>query len=622
MKRIMCVLTFIISSLLLMPVMPAMAGVNDFHFSDFTGDYYLSKDDAGISHLKVVESVTAVFPDFDQNKGICRQIAFTNQNGKNVTLPNLTRANLKLTRNGVSEPIYSIEKEGGYYNVCTGTEEYLRGEQKYVFEYEFTKVVTEFNENGKEYQELYWDTNGSGSQQKFDKVTARLHFEDLDAWTGESWCYVGKYGDKGEGRCKISKIDDGVVFSSENLARFENLTFDTELKPGSFVVPEPEKNYAYVWLIIALAALCVLWVAYKFWKYLKTSEKRNYYKGLFVKPEYQPNPKFRLTEMAEIYLGKKKDAKVAMLLEMVVQKKIELIKGEKKKEWSILVKEDLDDEYGDLLAILNGGSKPAKGDTIEVKRHSATSKLVALKSAMNAKIVGALKKDGLVEDKYHVGDSTKRGFGNIIASTIIAVPIIAMFGLFLLGLMSDWLNLDGTYGGEMVFAEYFYWVALALITVTVIISVFLNDRTQELAKHTMKGLEASRYMEGLELYIRMAEADRLKFLQSVDGADVSSKGIVKLYEKLLPYAAVFGLEESWLKEMKEYCEVNEIEEPNYLLTGIAASEITRHLHNAASYATTSTVMSSSGGGSSSGFSGVGGGGFSGGGGGGGGFGGR
>lgn len=129
-------------------------------------------------------------------------------------------------------------------------------------------------------------------------------------------------------------------------------------------------------------------------------------------------------------------------------------------------------------------------------------------------------------------------------------------------------------------------------------------------------------MDGLKLYIEMAEAERMKMLQSVKGADTSAEGIVKLYEKLLPYAAVFGLEESWLKEMKEYCEVEEIDQPDYLMTGIAASELIRTMNNTASYVTTASTMSSSGGGSSSGFSGGGGGGFSGGGGGGGGFGGR
>ena len=63
-------------------------------------------------------------------------------------------------------------------------------------------------------------------------------------------------------------------------------------------------------------------------------------------------------------------------------------------------------------------------------------------------------------------------------------------------------------------------------------------------------------------------------------------------------------------------------EPDYLMNGLAAYEISRNLRTASDIVRTSTVMSSSGGSSSSGFSGGGGGGFSGGGGGGGGFGGR
>ena len=219
------------------------AGVNDFYFSDFMGDYYLSKDEEGISHLKVKEEVMAVFPDFNQNKGICRQIPFTNQNGKNVTLPRLTKDDIKVTRTGNPEPIYSIERENNYYNVCTGTEEYVLGEQVYTFEYEYSKVVTDFGD----YQELYWDTNGNGASQRFDKVTARVHFEDEAIWTGEAWCYVGKYGESGQNRCKVSKTADGATFEAENLKPYENLTFDVEIVPNTFKIPGPVKNYTYVW---------------------------------------------------------------------------------------------------------------------------------------------------------------------------------------------------------------------------------------------------------------------------------------------------------------------------------------------------------------------------------------
>ena len=606
-----------------MIVTPAYAGVNDFYFSDFTGDYYLTKDEKGISHLKVIESVTAEFPEFNQNKGICRYIPYTNQGGANITLPSLTRSDITVERNGVPEPIYSITMENGFYNVCTGTDDYVLGSQTYTFEYEFEKVVTEFNENGRIFQELYWDTNGNGATQRFDKVTARLHFEDKDDWTGESWCYVGRYGDSGQDRCTIEKTEDGVQFSATQLRSSENLTFDVELKSGSFVVPEPEKNYAYVWLTVILGAICVLVTGWRLKKYLAIREKEKYYKGLFVKPEYQPNKDYSLPEMAEIYIGQKKDAKVAMLLEMAVKRKIEFRKEEKRK-WSIMVKsiDGLGSEYMDLLSILNGGTKPVNGDVIKITRRTATSRLIALRNALESQVVINLQLHGLAEKKYRWGNTNHRGLGAVIIMSVVMIPMALMFGMFVLESLSGIIGIDGTHGGRMVFEDQFFTIAFWMISVTVVAVIWLTDKTLKYAGHTKKGLEMSRYMDGLKEYIEMAESERMKMLQSVEGADTSAEGIVKLYEKLLPYAAVFGLEESWMNEMKDYCKVEEIEEPDYLMSGLAASEISRNLTRAASFATAASTMSSSGGGSSSGFSGGGGGGFSGGGGGGGGFGGR
>ena len=99
------------------------------------------------------------------------------------------------------------------------------------------------------------------------------------------------------------------------------------------------------------------------------------------------------------------------------------------------------------------------------------------------------------------------------------------------------------------------------------------------------------------------EIEILKKNYREQDVDIYEKRIIEVDEKLL----LIG---------------EEIEEPDYLMTGLAISDISRGLQRTASIATASTVMASSGGSSSSGFSGGGGGGFSGGGGGGGGFGGR
>ena len=139
---------------------------------------------------------------------------------------------------------------------------------------------------------------------------------------------------------------------------------------------------------------------------------------------------------------------------------------------------------------------------------------------------------------------------------------------------------------------------------------------------TAEGSKLYDQLIGLKLYIQLAEADRLQMLQSISGADkvTTSDGnqIVKIYERLLPYAVLFGLEKEWSAELAKYYGTtspdwysgsNTAFDVAAFSTGIAA-------FSAASVSTTSSTSSSSGGFSSSG--GSGGGGSSGGGGGGGG----
>jgi uncharacterized membrane protein len=62
------------------------------------------------------------------------------------------------------------------------------------------------------------------------------------------------------------------------------------------------------------------------------------------------------------------------------------------------------------------------------------------------------------------------------------------------------------------------------------------------------------YLLGLRMYMRLAEADRLKVLQSPHGEltekiNIDDKTqLVKLYERLLPYAMLFGIEKQWASE--------------------------------------------------------------------------
>jgi len=148
---------------------------------------------------------------------------------------------------------------------------------------------------------------------------------------------------------------------------------------------------------------------------------------------------------------------------------------------------------------------------------------------------------------------------------------------------------------------------------------------------TRKGAEAKEYLLGLREYLTIAEEDRMRVLQSPQGAlrvDVTDKdAVVKLNERLLPYAVLWGVEDRWADELRVQYDGRT---PDWLDGASLSGSMLRSFASA----TTSSVRpivsssSSSGGsswsssGGSSFSSGSSGGGFSGGGGGGGGGGGR
>src|SRR5690606_515465 len=56
------------------PTSLVSAGVEDFEFASYDADFFLGIDGAGHSTLRTVETLVAVFPQFDQNRGIIRAI--------------------------------------------------------------------------------------------------------------------------------------------------------------------------------------------------------------------------------------------------------------------------------------------------------------------------------------------------------------------------------------------------------------------------------------------------------------------------------------------------------------------------------------------------------------------
>ena len=603
---------------------------NDFYFTDANFDYHLTKTENG-NKLHVKETLTAEFPDFARNHGITRSIPYTNQDGKNTTVASESALNLTVKRNDAIEP-YSISKEDNYYLVRIGSaSSYVTDTQTYTLEYDFENVITEFsdglNVSGKnqnspvDFQELYWDTNGTGWEQPFNKLTATLHVDQPNDLLNEAWCYVGRYGTKGEGRCEITRISDGYRFEASNLKGRENLTFVTQFKPGTYQVIL-QKNWLLVIFSIILVAFCffILLLVIRRWQ-KKAKAKVAYYKKLFVAPQYTVPKEITVAESGQLSLKSTKPSYVATMLELAVNGYVSLVKGEptkilKKDTWRLHINkvDGLTTSQTMILRILKGGEEPVAGEEFDIKKHTATYTLQSYIRTYRSSAFDDLKTKGLLEGKASSAQSN-------ISTAII---VIVIFSIFIPGILISLSELSEgllSFSGYVVGSSFLPLVDALVVVATIIVGFIFGSKTSKYGKYTEAGLDMNNYLEGLRLYIDMAEEDRIKFLQSTKGADTSPKGIVKLYEKLLPYACIFGLEDSWMKELNKYYQMPEVSDPTWYdstdaLIDIAVFNSIYHDVNSAVVASTSYSEPSSS--SSSGSSGGGGGGFSGGGGGGGG----
>ena len=594
------------------------------NIEDFTVNYVLSKN-GDTTKLEVEEEFDMTFPESNSKHGPIRELPYTNQAGKNLISNRGKNLDLTVLMDGSPFPIAQTtqskigdDKSNIYY---IGRESsYLHGTHIFTLKYTYDNVIL----NSDTLQELYWNANGNGwSEYTFSKVTANLHIADSEAlaaiMSSQTSCYVGKYGAKGSERCEITKTEDGYSFTAEDLDYGEGLTFAVDFQPGTYSIPEQKNDYTVVILgslvsvvIIAIMALMIRSCI------KKVAKKREVYKSTFVKPEYEPTRGLTVAEGEQLMMSGAKKSYVATLLELAVTKKVQILKGEptkilKKDTWKVkvLTMDGVTEPQENMLKLLAGEHLVSAGDEIEVKRRTATSYMASVARAYAAKAVAMLHKKGLTEKSSTV----RTGASTTITASII---ILVALGVWIFAL--PWMIVYGyaeNTSANVIGLDVVPFVISGLVILTWVVGTVCATLRSKYSWHTEEGLRAARELEGLKLYISMAEADRLKFLQSTKGADTSTEGIVKLYEKLLPWAALFGEEESWLKELGKYYDT--VGDPYWcdsrdMLNVAMFHAMTNSIST--SVASTSSYSSSSGG-SSGGFGG-GGGGFSGGGGGGGG----
>ena len=257
---------------------------------------------------------------------------------------------------------------------------------------------------------------------------------------------------------------------------------------------------------------------------------------------------------------------------------------------------NLSPEQLTVLKLINDGDVPSVDEEIEIKTRSSNAVLHQLTQDITTQPVETLEKRG---------DRIKITKGGHIVGALTTIWMFLSFAAMIIYVNIEEHIYAVSFGGPLLFAAAMIFIAIVLI-----IAYSTQTKITNYSSRSQDGLLHANYLEGMKLYIKMAEKDRLAFLQSVDGADTSTKGIVKLYEKLLPYAALFGMEKSWSNELAHYYEQEPDLSPVWYAGSMAAFS-SMDIHSAIgdiSSSIQSSTFSSSGSGFSGGAGGGGGGG--------------
>ncbi len=582
--------------------------VEDFTFSSFDGEYTIGRDDNGNSTLTAVETFVAEFPEFDQNKGIIRAIP---EGYLGVNLH--TEVTSVTDADGNAVEFDDSETEDGFIQLALGNDDYVRGTQTYVIEYTQRDAVRAFSDTDAD--EFYWDAPGTGWDQPFAEAQMRVIVPEELAGelTGAAACYSGPQGSTNQ--CELEETADGgaVEFatSAAPLSPHETFTVAIAFEPGTFVTPEIPSTWPVFTVVPAtLTGLGVIGLVAAL-----IARRRNVRDApgrSIIVPQYSVPRGLDIVIAADL-IDATARAIPALLLSLAVRGNIRIIDhGESskflaaKRKYSVQFLTDDGASAADIDALdaLFGSSRQTSQIT------ELEAKDVTLGTKLRALTTGA--KDAAVRSGYRV----KR---TVPGAARFAVFAIAVF-LILLLLLFAGLQLYGTN----------IWLSLGLFigAPVVFVTLFAVSSKKVL---TLQGAEARDYLLGLKEYLELAERDRIAMLQSPSGAervaieDRANPGnileMVKFYEKLLPFAVLWGIEKDWADELGRYYATAGTDPDWYSSrSGFSPSVFSAGLHGFASTSGASTPWSGSGAASSSG--GSGGGGFSGGGGGGGGGGGR
>jgi uncharacterized membrane protein YgcG len=516
------------------PGVAALPGdVDDFEFQSFHAEYTLSRDADQHANLDVVETAVAVFPSIDQNHGIIRAIpdyyggVYLQTSVQGVT-----------DENGAPVP-YSSNSDGGFLNLRIGDGNvFVHGVQTYVIHYTQVDTIRYFADADDD--EFYWDVNGTGWAQPFAEVSATVTVDPalVTAVRPGLSCYQGLSGGTDECSEGISTTDNRVFTAAgRDLEPGETLTVVIPFQPHTFVEGEPSQAAPPdlgppppVWAVL-LSLAGWLSLVFGIVGAVVLRRKKAVATSTII-PQYSV-PKGLDVMIAAELIGRGHTALQAQIVSLAVKRKIRLlgypVHDASTADYAVQFVDGTGLESWEQ-AVVDAifGTAPASGDVKDLLR-SGDAELSAALSPIVAALPAAVTESG-----FEGPPARTRGWPWFVFAAI-ALTVAGIVG----SIAAGWVGL--------VLGPFGTVVGLGGIGLA---ALGARKRTTL----SPEGAQWVDYLLGMKMYLELAEKDRFRMLQSATGADridtTDGRQIVKLYEKLLPWAVIWGIEDSWARELE------------------------------------------------------------------------
>ena len=493
---------------------------------------------------------------------------------------------------------------GDKFEVKIGDRDVLiSGVHTYSIKYKVDGAIGYFSDR----DELYWNLTGNEWNVPIKNVESSVSISNFSGQEKLFFsCYSGKYGSSNDcsNSATTTVTDNGVTLTSiRELSQGEGITIAIGFPKGIVFEPTWIKKNTTLLISLGIDGLLLILLAYiigRFW-YVWSKEGKDPKGRSVIVPEYDVPDNLSPLEVSAILNQRIKTSDISSeIIHLAVLGYLIIKQSEKKilgfnagAEYSLIRTDKTSvgiPEYDRLLLknIFIGDDTFGKEVKLDDLKDEFYTIIDSIKIAVS-------------KDVFEKGYYTKNNNDVLNTKFFGSLVFISAFALFSI-IFSTFLTFWGIVHASVAFiAAQFIWIPLVIIAIAYFV----------MPKKTDKGIETKEKIEGLEMYLRIAEKNRLEFHNAPEKKP-------EIFEKLLPFAMTLGVAEIWAKEFADIYKTppNWYQGYNNFAHANFASDFVREIN---SFSTTSnSTLSSHPSSSGSGFSASGGGGFSGGGGGGGG----